>query len=689
MKSGSFWSWCLGLGLAALPLIGGCLRTVPPPPQPTAFTEPTFIETDPGLSLSNPPDAAVQALPGTKVEEAVVKPLPAEFVLPPNVQPGKSLTDLIRLAQAGAEEGVLLAFVTNSPNTFNPRADDIVYLKDIGVSEGVVSAMLQRDEKLKAAMAGAPSAPAPLVMTGTNGVPQVPYAAAPTYTTPPAPPAPAPVEYVPESAPPPPAPVSEEYYPEFYDALAPYGSWVDVDGYGYCWQPAVVGVNPGWAPYYDGGSWVYTDCGWYWTSSYSWGWAPFHYGRWFHHNHWGWCWQPDRVWGPSWVCWRHNATHCGWAALPPGVRFSHTAGLTDPHRQVAQLSPQHFRFVEWGHFRDQNLAQHGVSREQATRVYGQTTLATHIVATHGKVSNDGLAPERVSAATHTTLTRVTLRDVQPTTSGPSRVDRMDANGRTLSVYRPQVAPAPVTHTAVSGRAPATKPLATSTTSSRTIQHFASPSTGSGAGAAALVTPPPVSTSQRAINPTRGTTAQSSQGSARFQHSPTTAQPEAVQPRPNSHLQSSPIPAYEATSRYYKPQGSTPAVHWPNTSQTRTPAATTAPREVPQPSQPAVEPPHREAPDNSFRSRVQVPAAAPAPERHSAPAVERPHHDPAPVERPSRAEPAESHASHAAPPAPSHAAPSPAPAPAPSHSSSDRSDKSDHSDSGSSSSHGRR
>ena len=99
-------------------------------------------------------------------------------------------------------------------------------------------------------------------------------------------------------------------------------------GYGPCWQPTVVIVNPGWQPYCDGGRWVYTDCGWYWLSGYSWGWAPFHYGRWFHHHHLGWCWQPGNAWGPSWVCWRYGGNYCGWAPLPPAAGFNAGVGLT-------------------------------------------------------------------------------------------------------------------------------------------------------------------------------------------------------------------------------------------------------------------------------------------------------------------------------------------------------------------------
>ena len=52
----------------------------------------------------------------------------------------------------------------------------------------------------------------------------------------------------------PPVQVSNNY---FYETLSPYGSWVNVDGYGMCWRPTVAVVNPGWQPYADRGRWVY------------------------------------------------------------------------------------------------------------------------------------------------------------------------------------------------------------------------------------------------------------------------------------------------------------------------------------------------------------------------------------------------------------------------------------------------
>ena len=44
----------------------------------------------------------------------------------------------------------MLAFVTNSTSTFNLGAEEIIYLNDIGVPSAVVTAMIQRDQALKA-----------------------------------------------------------------------------------------------------------------------------------------------------------------------------------------------------------------------------------------------------------------------------------------------------------------------------------------------------------------------------------------------------------------------------------------------------------------------------------------------------------------------------------------------------------
>src|ERR1051325_7839147 len=62
--------------------------------------------------------------------------------------------------------------------------------------------------------------------------------------------------------------------PGFYD-LDAYGSWQNVNGYGYAWSPR---VDSGWAPYQQG-YWVNDyPYGMTWVSTEPWGYAPYHYG---------------------------------------------------------------------------------------------------------------------------------------------------------------------------------------------------------------------------------------------------------------------------------------------------------------------------------------------------------------------------------------------------------------------------
>ena len=65
------------------------------------------------------------------------------------------------------------------------------------------------------------------------------------------------------------------------------GNWIDVEGYGYGWQPDVVVRDPNWRPYSDG-YWAYTDYGWTWISYEDFGWATYHYGRWANLADYGW-----------------------------------------------------------------------------------------------------------------------------------------------------------------------------------------------------------------------------------------------------------------------------------------------------------------------------------------------------------------------------------------------------------------
>jgi len=201
----------------------------------------------------------------------------------------------------------------------------------------------------------------------------------------------------------------------FYNSLQPYGAWVNLDGYGWCWQPRTVVINHGWRPYCDGGHWVYTDAGWFWQSDYSWGWAAFHYGRWQLHPRNGWVWFPDRVWAPAWVSWRQTDGYCGWAPLPwhsdfvagSGFRFNGVSvGVGFDFGLRADL----FTFVGLGDFGGRDYVHHRVAPVEVNRFYNRTTIINNYTAdkNHG-IINHGIPVERVTAVTHKEIRPVSIR----------------------------------------------------------------------------------------------------------------------------------------------------------------------------------------------------------------------------------------------------------------------------------------
>ena len=246
---------------------------------------------------------ATAAAAVSQAQEQPIPPPATEGALPSDIVPGSPLADVVKMLQAGVDINTIKSYVLNCQTAFNLDADKILFLKDEGAPSDLINAMLDRDKALYAATfipAPVPTtAPEPTVTTTDTTIPQ--------DTTPP----PTPPEVTPA---------------DFNQSLTPYGTWVDIDGYGRCWRPTVAIYDSGWSPYCDRGHWVYTDFGWYWDSDYAWG-VAFHYGRWFHHPHSGWCWYPDTVWAPSWVTWRSDAENCGWAPLPPFAVFRPGTGF--------------------------------------------------------------------------------------------------------------------------------------------------------------------------------------------------------------------------------------------------------------------------------------------------------------------------------------------------------------------------
>jgi hypothetical protein len=104
-----------------------------------------------------------------------------------------------------------------------------------------------------------------------------------------------------------------------------YGSFVNIAGYGMCWQP--YGVSTLWMPFWRGHMVFVPGLGWTWISNEPWGWLPYHTGRWFNVGGHGWFWQPGpaRHWNPAPVDWVHINNQVGWT--PRGASaFAGTAG---------------------------------------------------------------------------------------------------------------------------------------------------------------------------------------------------------------------------------------------------------------------------------------------------------------------------------------------------------------------------
>ncbi len=409
-----------------------------PQDTPPASTPPLVTEQATDSAFPETPDlfgnADLDESTTMDLTQAAVKPLSGPKPLPANVQVAGPTAEIVKLASAGMQADVMLAFIRNCPERFNLSADQIVYLNDLGVPNSVVVAMLQHDQGTT------PAAPALDYSTQPPPPASEPPQPPPAQTAPAVPPS--------DMAMAPPAAVPDQVEdPSFYDSLAPYGNWLDVEGYGPVWQPSVAVYNPVWQPYYDGGYWVNSDCGWYWMSDYSWGWAPFHYGRWFRHHNLGWCWAPGKIWSPAWVCWRTSDRFCGWAPLPPGAWYRPGVGLMFHGHRAGYgfdfgLSINAFAFADVAHFNSRHLSEHPLPRETATRFYRSSSVTAALSAGRHGIINHGVSASLVASASHSSVPRVAIRESRAANYASGRFDHLSRDGQALNVYRPRVTAAP-------------------------------------------------------------------------------------------------------------------------------------------------------------------------------------------------------------------------------------------------------
>ncbi|HEX4119909.1 MAG TPA: DUF6600 domain-containing protein [Verrucomicrobiae bacterium] len=357
-------SWFVAIGVSAIVFIGA------------------FGRFDPVAPSNLPP-----AVPTNSIAAEKVPIVPArERPLTGDMSPG--LAQVVQLAEAHVDPNVILAFIQNSGQAYAPTADQILYLSSLGMPENVISALYQRPSQQAAST---PAAAPPAVPTISDAA----------------------------------TPLQEMNTNMFTEALAPYGTWMQVPNYGTVWQPAVELANPQWKPYVNDGQWIDSDSGWYWQSAYTWGWAPFHYGGWVNAPLTGWVWAPGNTWAPAWVAWRSTSSHIGWAPLPPGVSLNVLAQLSYNGHPVPagfdfDLTPSSYVIVRASRFLGGDLANRILTTATAhgASLIANSTVVQNYSVVNNKIINGGISRKVVAAATKQTLTPVPL-EIAAGLGGPS------------------------------------------------------------------------------------------------------------------------------------------------------------------------------------------------------------------------------------------------------------------------------
>ena len=202
----------------------------------------------------------------------------------------------------------------------------------------------------------------------------------------------------------------------FYNALAPYGRWMNHREFGLVWMP---NVGKNFHPYLTDGYWVMTNYGNTWVSDFEWGWAPFHYGRWYYDDIYGWAWIPGYEWAPAWVVWRNGGGFYGWAPLGPRVQLS----------VHIQLPSFYWVFLPAKYLYHPHV--HKYYKPYTPAIYNRTTIINHIHIHNNNKYYSGPAPRdyRKETGYNVKIHQVT---------NASRPGRSTVSNRSVSLYRPEI-----------------------------------------------------------------------------------------------------------------------------------------------------------------------------------------------------------------------------------------------------------
>jgi hypothetical protein len=383
-------------------------------------------------------DVDEQAAAGTNGVVSITNTPVAVPVAPPVVH-SAGASNILRMVQAGMDAIVIRNQILVTRGAYDLSPTDLVWLTEQGVSQDLISLVIQHDQQIQEEARQAE-------MVRTQAVARVQREArlrkeleaarAALAKRPVAPPK---AKAIARNAG---GGLPAQVRP-FHEALAPYGAWVNHQQYGLVWQPKVLRQRAAWRPYADNGRWLATEQGWYWHSEYPWGWAVFHYGRWGFDRQAGWYWVPDTVWGPSWVTFRMNGQYVGWAPLPPGAVAAPNVGVTFNGRPVGTgfnygLSSAYYSFVPTAQAFHQTLPTFLLARPLVPGVFPRTTVINNIIIGDGNtVINNGIPISHLdrSAPGPVRLTRIqSAREYS--------VDQFGAiirNGDRSTVFRPALA----------------------------------------------------------------------------------------------------------------------------------------------------------------------------------------------------------------------------------------------------------
>ena len=114
----------------------------------------------PGSNLSGGVIASNAVTAEALIPPIAAPPLQASTPTPPVSEPANlapNLREIAKLANAGVNDSVMLAFIEKSTNLYTLSPDDLIYLSDIGVAPAVITLMQRK---------GSPNTPTPVVAPG-------------------------------------------------------------------------------------------------------------------------------------------------------------------------------------------------------------------------------------------------------------------------------------------------------------------------------------------------------------------------------------------------------------------------------------------------------------------------------------------------------------------------------------------